>query len=77
MIRCDEEKITFCKTNLDKLTELLERLSDEEFKSGTIEMETKRDDTDDTSLNKELDWDHMPVTKNSDSCYPKDKICRV
>eukprot|EP00112_Aurelia_sp_Birch-Aquarium-sp1_P025616 Seg86.4 transcript_id=Seg86.4/GoldUCD/mRNA.D3Y31 product="hypothetical protein" protein_id=Seg86.4/GoldUCD/D3Y31 len=76
MIRCEEENITFDKTKLDKLTELLERLNDEEFKSATVEKETKRDTIDDISLNKELACDHTPVTKNKDSCYLKDNTCK-
>ena len=41
MIRCEEEKTTFDKTKLEKLTELLERLNDEEFESTTVETENK------------------------------------
>ena len=76
MVMCEEENITFDKTKLEKLTELLERLSDEEFKSTTVEKETKGDNTDDICLNMELDSDHTPVTKNNDSCYLKNKTCK-
>ena len=41
MIRCEEEKTTFDKTKLERLTELLERLNDEEFESTTVETENK------------------------------------
>ena len=61
---------------MDKLTKFLERVNDEEFKSGTAEKETKRDDTENIPLNEDLDWDHTPVTKNNDSCYVKDKISK-
>ena len=71
MIRCEEENTTFDKTKLEKLTELLERLNDEEFKSTTVEKETKGDNIDDICLNIELDSDYTPVTKNYDSCYLK------
>ena len=76
MIRCEEENTTFDKTKLEKLTELLERLNDEEFKSTTVEKETKGDNIDDICLNMELDSDHTPVTKNNDSCYLKNKTSK-
>ena len=66
MIRCEEENITFDKTKLEKLTELSERLNDEDFKSTTVEKESKGDNTGDICLNMELDSDHTPVTKNND-----------